>query len=127
MVTPLFLAQFWGWLLVLTGGIFLFRSDTFMKELARLTSEDRGFAISTGYLSLVIGLGSLLTYRAWGADVMVLVTIFGWLALIKGVLRMTFPGLTKKIAGYFVKQAVFAKMLLVLTVFLGLWLLVATR
>jgi len=127
MVTPIFLAQFWGWMLLLTGGIFLFRSDAFMKELARLSSEDKGFAITTGYLSLLIGVVSLLTYRAWSADAMVLVTIFGWLALLKGILRMGFPGATKSIAGYFVKQAVFAKILLVVTAFLGLWLLVAVR
>lgn len=127
MITPLFLAQFWGWLLVLAGGLFLIRSDAFMKELARLTSEDKGFALSTGYMSLVIGLGSLLLYRAWSADVMVLVTIFGWLALLKGFMRMAAPSLTKSVADYFIKNTTFGKILLVITVFLGLWLLIATR
>lgn len=127
MITPLFLAQFWGWMLVFTGGILLFRSDAFMKDMARISSEDKGFAITTGYLSLILGVGSLLTYRAWSADVMVLVTIFGWLALLKGIMRMAFPSATKMVAGYFVKNAAFGKILLVVTVFLGLWLLIATR
>jgi hypothetical protein len=127
MVTPIFLAQFWGWMLVITGAVLLFRSDAFLKDLSRLVSEDKGFAVSTGYLSLVMGLGSLLIYRAWSADVMVIVTIFGWLATLKGVMRLGFPGATKTVAGYFVKQPAIGKILLVVVVFLGLWLLVATR
>ena len=124
--TSLFLAQFWGWLLVITSVMVLFRGDAFLKDMVRLI-DDKGFLVTTGYLSLVIGLASLLLHNTWTSDVYVLITIFGWIALLKGIVRMTSPKSVKGMAEWFIKNAPIAKITLIVTAFLGLWLLIATR
>ena len=126
METSLFLAQFWGWLLVLTGAGVLIQSDSFLKSLDRL-SDDKGFLLTSGYLALVIGLVTVLLHNVWSKDVTVLVTVFGWLSLIKGVVRLAFPKVMGMVAKWFQGQVVLTKIMLVVMVFLGLWLLVATR
>lgn len=122
----MFLAQFWGWLLIITGIVYLFRSDAFFKDMIRLI-EDKGFAISTGFLSLVLGLATVLLHNVWEANVFVLVTIFGWIGLIKGLMRMVSPKMTVRVAKACAKQVVLMKIMLVVCVFLGLWLVIAAR
>jgi hypothetical protein len=52
----------------------------------------------SGILSLVAGLAILNAHRAWTADWRVIVTIFGWLLVIGGVLRIVLPRVTASVA-----------------------------
>ena len=50
-----------------------------------------------GFLALLAGLAIVNTHNLWTAGWPVIITIFGWLAVIGGVIRMAFPALTKSI------------------------------
>jgi len=117
-----FLAQFWGWLLVLISLIYFFRGERLMSELVKL-SLNKAFSSLTGYIALIIGLTSLLLYREWTFDKMVLVTIFGWLSLIKGVLRVGFPHVTHWTTQWVKGRSGFVYLLLSICLLLGAWLL----
>jgi uncharacterized membrane protein HdeD (DUF308 family) len=53
--------------------------------------KDPVVIIFSGFVLLVAGLAIVYFHNRWAAAWPVLVTIFGWLAIISGVLRMVFP------------------------------------
>jgi len=122
METTLFLAKFWGWLLVIVGLIFLLRKKTLMEEIFKI-AEDKSFALISGYLALIIGLVTVILHYVWVADWPVMITIFGWLSLLKGVVRMGFPEAAQKSATFFKGKTLLAQILLILMLLLGVWLI----
>ncbi len=62
------------------------------KSLERLYSylEDEKFVFIIGFFSFIIGLITILLHNVWEANWSILVTIFGWIAIIKGITRIAF-------------------------------------
>ena len=62
------------------------------KSLDRLYSylEDEKFVFIIGFFSFIIGLITILLHNVWVANWSIMVTIFGWIALIKGISRIAF-------------------------------------
>jgi len=114
-----FLAKCWGLLLLISGGIVIFNKRT-LDELIKLSGET-GFIITTGYISLIIGVLSIFSHNIWTADWRVIITLFGWIALLKGTLRMWMPDLTSKVVKGFSKASV--NILLILVIAIGAFLL----
>lgn len=115
-------AQFWGWLTVILSLIFLFRARTIFEEIFEM-AEDKGFLLVSGYFTLVLGLVTVLTHNLWISDARVVVTIFGWLSLVKGVVIIGFPGLSKNIALFFDRKPLLIQSLLLAAFLLGTWVL----
>jgi uncharacterized membrane protein HdeD (DUF308 family) len=57
----------------------------------KAVSHDPALVLVSGVLSFVAGLAVVRVHNHWAADWAVLVTIFGWLLLIGGLVRMLFP------------------------------------
>jgi uncharacterized membrane protein HdeD (DUF308 family) len=62
-----------------------------MSALVEAISHDPALVLVSGVLSFVAGLAVVRVHNHWAADWAVLVTIFGWLLLIGGLVRMLFP------------------------------------
>jgi len=62
-----------------------------MPALVEAFSHDPALVLVSGVLSFVAGLAVVRVHNHWAADWAVLVTIFGWLLLIGGLVRMLFP------------------------------------
>jgi len=122
MEITVFLAQFWGWLLVIVSLVFLVRREAFLEELFRLV-EDKGLFLLSGYLALILGLGTVILHNVWVADWRVIITILGWSSLIKGVVRIGFPEVTQKFMPVFKAQPMLIWIALVIMGFLGVWLI----
>jgi len=121
METTIFLAKFWGWLLVIISLIFLFKKRTFLEEIYRL-AEDKGFALLSGYVAFIVGLMTVILHNVWVADWRVIITVFGWISLIKGVTRIGFPGFMQKFTTLFKNSPMLIRFMLVIMIFLGVWL-----
>jgi len=122
METTTFLAQFWGWLIVITCLIFLIRRKVLLDELFRLV-EDKSFTLFSGYIALVIGLATVILHNVWVADWRVAITIFGWISLIKGIVRIGFPEATQKFVPVLKDKPLLIQALLVIAILLGAWLI----
>ena len=62
-----------------------------MSILVEAVSRDPAIVLVSGVLAFVAGLAVVRVHNHWAADWAVVVTIFGWLLLIGGLVRMLFP------------------------------------
>lgn len=98
MEISIFLARFWGSLFIILGV-----STVGAKFLARVIkyTEDKTITISTGYITFLLGLATVVAHNLWVADWRTSVTILGWTTLFKGIEKITFPNRVNKIAQKF--------------------------
>ena len=94
MDTSLFLLKFWGWYCV----IFFFNLSFNPKRIKQIVEDlqDQKFTILISFLAIIIGLLNILIHNVWEANISLVVTLFGWLALLKGIMLFTFPRTTTK-------------------------------
>ena len=120
MDTSLFLLKFWGWYCV----IFFFVLSFNPKRIKQIVDDlqDQKFTILISFIAVVIGLLNILSHNIWEPNITsLLVTLFGWSALIKGILLFTFPKrMIKLITQFNIK---FVQVLYVLLLFMGVFLL----
>lgn len=83
METSIVLAQFWGWLLLIVSVLFLIRGKALVEELFKM-AEDRMFIMLSGWISLILGLVTVILHNVWNMmDWRLAITIFGWIAIVK--------------------------------------------
>jgi len=116
METSIFLARFLGGFYLIFGLLFITA-----KTLGRVIemTDDKSFVISTGYISLLMGLATVVLHNVWVADWRLAITILGWSTLIKGILKIGFPDFINKQAQRFKSQQTLEAVILLL---LGGWL-----
>ncbi|CAG9611946.1 hypothetical protein BACCIP111899_01118 [Bacillus rhizoplanae] len=95
MEASTFLGLFWGWMIVIVSGI-LFVRPSVLRELKKLVVEDRGFGIMYGFLSIFLGLGTVILHNVWALNWQGFITIIAWLALLKGIYVIAYPEPSKK-------------------------------
>jgi hypothetical protein len=83
------LAVLMGSALVIVG-ITLFNKSFFNAVMTDLANS-KGLLWVTGFITLVMGMVIVALYNVWSADWRVLVTLLGWLTVIKGAVIMLFP------------------------------------
>lgn len=98
MEISIFLARFWGSLFIILGV-----STVGAKFLTRVIeyTEDKTITISTGYITFLLGLATVVAHNLWVADWRTSVTILGWTTLFKGIEKIAFPNRVNKIAQKF--------------------------
>jgi hypothetical protein len=88
--TSRFLAQLIGPTFLVIGLGMLANREGY-RVMAREFLDSRALIYLAGLLALVPGLAVVLVHNVWVADWRVIVTIFGWLAVVGGVFRLLFP------------------------------------
>jgi hypothetical protein len=83
------LAVLMGSALVIVG-ITLFNKSYFNAVMTDLANS-KGLLWITGFITFVMGTVIVALYNVWSADWRLLVTLLGWLTVIKGAFIMLFP------------------------------------
>ena len=112
-----YLAEVWGLFLVLVP-LALLINPKYLKRLF-IEAENEATMLFLGMVSLIIGLAMILSYNVWDKNWQVIVTILGWLSLIKGLAVLFFPEYTKKCIKK-MENASFLPIALVVAIFIGL-------
>lgn len=101
MDISIFLARFWGSLFLILG-----LSTIGAKFLGRVIqyTEDKTITVSTGYITFLLGLATVVAHNLWVADWRISVTILGWVTLLKGIEKIAFPNRINKFAQKFKAQ-----------------------
>jgi len=101
MPTSLFLARLLGPLLLVPGIGLLLNPRSFRTMLTEVVGS-LTLIYLFGLIDLAAGLAIVLTHNVWVANWRVLITLIGWLMLIRGVVRIL---LADRIMGYAAKLA----------------------
>lgn len=88
MEIAIFLARFWGSLFMILG--FSTIAAGFLGRVIKYT-EDKTITISTGYITFLLGLFTVVLHNVWVFDWRVAITILGWVTLLKGITKIGFP------------------------------------
>lgn len=90
MELSLFLAQVIGIVFFILGCGVICNAGYYKKAYSAMLKNEGTILLST-ILALTIGSFLVLTHNVWDPNWTVLITIFGWLALLKGFLLAIFP------------------------------------
>ena len=91
MNSSMLLARLIGPYIIVIGVSLMFNQKIFQKIMEDFP-KNPSLVFVTGLLTFVAGLATVLFHNIWTADWRVIITIFGWIALIKGVLLVILPG-----------------------------------
>ena len=111
----IYLARFWGSLFMILGA-----STIFAGLLGRVIgfTKDKAITISTGYITFLLGLFTVVFHQLWVWDWRVSLTILGWVTLFKGIEKIALPERVNKKAQMFKKHQWFWGAIIFL---IGLW------
>ena len=90
MQTSIFLARLLGPLLLLTGAGIVLNPKSF-RTIAGEVVRSVTLVYLFGFMDLAAGLAIVLTHNVWVASWRVLITLIGWLLLIRGAVRIAAP------------------------------------
>ncbi len=104
MNSSILIAKLIGPILVVVG-LTALANPKALQEMAQEFLTSRALIFIAGFLALLGGLAIVNTHNLWTAGWPVIITIFGWLAVVGGIIRMAFPALTK-----FIGEAMLSKL-----------------
>ena len=117
MDVSIFFARFFGLLYIILG-ILSLKSKLLGKTIER--TDNKLFTVSTGYVSLFLGLATVILHNIWVFDWRAVITILGWATLIKGIMKIGFPEHIHEQAQRFKKKQIVSAIILII---LGAWLI----
>lgn len=98
MTTSIFLARLIGPLFLLVGLGILFNRSHY-RELMRDFLEDSSLYYFSGVLALLTGIAIVQFHNVWELRWPVVITVIGWLSVVKGVVRILLPEKGAEYAG----------------------------
>jgi hypothetical protein len=90
MSTSVFIARLIGPVMLVIG-LAVFANQKAFRELAEEFLASRALLFLSGLLIMPAGLAIVLTHNIWAVDGRVMITMFGWLNLIGGAVRLVAP------------------------------------
>jgi hypothetical protein len=121
MEHSLFLAKIFGVLLtVLAGSLLASRKNL---DLIFSIAKSKEFIFLTGVINILVGTYLILTHNVWEMNWRGVITLFGWAAMTKGLVRLLRPQVTQSTLAYFKKNKSATQMLIIGVLLLGLYLL----
>lgn len=90
MNTTIFLAQFWG-PIVLAIGLGIFFSRRYYTKMYRDLEKNSLAVLGLGIAFMVVGIIQVSVHNVWNNFPQFLISLFGWGALIKGIVFLIAP------------------------------------
>jgi hypothetical protein len=90
METSIFIAKIIATIYLSFGVGLLFSGTYYKKEMAKLL-DNSAFMIFGGFMAIIFGLLIIENHNYWVKNWTVIITIIGWIALVKGIFLLAFP------------------------------------
>ena len=121
MAISLLLAKLIGALFVVVGlGVLI--NPTHYGNMTSHFIKNAELIYFSGATSFILGLSIILYHNLWVSDWRIAITILGWLALIKGALRIVMPILGSEMADLLAFKKHMLYLMGAILFFFGLWL-----
>ena len=98
-----FFAKFWGLYLIVMALLMLIRKEQ-IKSLFTNIIEDEKMAQMCGFFPLFLGFATVVLHNQWSMSWEVIITIFGWWAMIEGILLIGWPELIIKLVDELIEK-----------------------
>jgi hypothetical protein len=108
--------------LFLAAGVGILLNQTVYSAMITEAVHSPTLIYFYGLSALLPGLAILNVHRTWTADWRVIITIFGWLLVIGGVIRIVLPQTTASLAGTIYSGAAALPVVAVISVVIGAFL-----
>ena len=118
MDKSIFLAQIIGLFYLIIAFGFLFNKKYYINMIGKLMKAP-GFMFLGGMLSFVAGFAIIFYHNIW-QDWHIIITIFGWAGVLKGVMFFVFPKLTESITSWMMSNRGFVAFWIPLPFIVGL-------
>lgn len=76
---------------MLAAGVSLFVNRARMTQIFKDLTDSPGMIFMAGVLALALGIALVTFHNIWVADWRAFITVYGWIALVAGVVRIVFP------------------------------------
>ena len=116
-----FLALLWGFILVIIPLSFLVNSKN-TKTIFHIV-EDEKMLLLIGMISTILGIVSIVTYNIFDKSWQILITLLGWIILIKGIVLLFTPKIIVNLYRRFGEDNILIPIKLLLTIVIGCFLL----
>lgn len=120
MTASIVLARLLGPLFLIAGLGLLLNRAHYRKMLEHFLTDAALYYFS-GALALTVGIAIVLFHNVWVADWRLVITLVGWLSVLKGVVRLLFPQAGQKAAAKLLSPGALLGFG-ILAVVLGAWL-----
>tara|TARA_B100000315_G_C14360632_1_gene488296 strand:- start:183 stop:566 length:384 start_codon:yes stop_codon:yes gene_type:complete len=107
MELSFFLAKVMGLYLVLVVLAVAMNRKEYLKMLPRFI-KNRSMSMLAGVFTLILGLLVVVSHNIWESDWTVLVTLTGWLTLVKGAMYLFFPDAIMRLGKKFNSKTAYA-------------------
>ena len=121
MTVAIFVSKILGPLFIIVSIAMMFNKG-FIQKLMEDFSKNTALQYLAGVTSLVFGLVIVIMHNVWVWNWTVIITIFGWMGILKGVWLIVFPNTLDKFTEAYIKNKTFAKIHSVLALVLGVFL-----
>jgi len=93
MEISILIAKIIGFIYLSFGVGLLFNGKYYKKEISKLL-ENTSYLIFAGFIAIIMGILIIENHNFWVKNWTIVITIIGWLALVKGIILLAFPTLT---------------------------------
>jgi hypothetical protein len=97
MDLSLYLARAWGLGLVLLSLALLFNLERYLHMIRQVEGDDLTILVA-GSVALILGVVQVAGYNVWTLDYRGLLTLLGWVSLVKGIAILFVPGYLARFA-----------------------------
>jgi hypothetical protein len=106
MTNSVFIARLIGPVMLVIG-LAVFANRQAFRELFEEFLASRALLFLSGLLIMPVGLAIVLTHNIWAADGRVMITLFGWLNVIGGAMRLVAPAYVMRTGRAMLKRPYF--------------------
>ena len=121
MDLSLYLARAWGLGLILLSLGILLNLERYLHMIRQVEGDDLMILLA-GSFALILGVVQVAGYNVWTLDYRGLITLLGWITLVKGVAIIFIPGYMARFATIIAQQNRY-RALAVLSLLIGVYLL----
>ena len=103
MLTSIFIAKLMGPILLLVG-ISILIDEKSTRAMAKEVLGSRALIYIFGIVDLLLGLVLVAVHNVWVMDWRVIITLIGWISIVRGVVRILFASFVIKNAPKLLKK-----------------------
>ena len=102
MELSLFLAKLFGIYLLIVAALWGVRGEVISKAIEELFTS-RSMLFLSGLIALGVGIAMAVSHSVWELSWRGLITLLGYLSIVKGIVRIGFPEVPNKAASFLLK------------------------